>query len=99
MFDEGGLYRQMRQKQGVGSLEKRYHDRPGRQSGDLAAALRKHPKARKTFENFSYSRRKEYVEWIGEAKREETRQNRLTTSIEWLTEGKTRNWKYERRPL
>jgi uncharacterized protein YdeI (YjbR/CyaY-like superfamily) len=66
---------------------------------DLAAALRKYPKARKTFENFSYSRRKEYVEWIGEAKREETRQNRLTTSIEWLTEGKTRNWKYERRPL
>ncbi len=63
---------------------------------DLAAALRKDAKARRTFENFSYSQRKEYVEWIAEAKREQTRQTRLTTAIEWLADGKPRTWKYER---
>ena len=66
---------------------------------DLAAALRKNARARKTFENFSYSQRKEYVEWITEAKREETRKKRLTSAIDWLAQGKSRNWKYERRPL
>lgn len=63
---------------------------------DLSAALRKNAKANKTFANFSYSNRKEYVEWIAEAKREETRRQRLTTAIEWLAEGKARNWKYAR---
>ncbi|HEY2711899.1 MAG TPA: YdeI/OmpD-associated family protein [Chthoniobacterales bacterium] len=62
---------------------------------DLTAALRKNPKARQTFEGFSHSHRKEYVEWITEAKREETRRKRLTTAIGWLAEGKTQNWKYE----
>ena len=63
---------------------------------DLTAALRKNAKARRTFENFSYSHRKEYVEWITEAKREETRRQRLATTVEWLVEGKSRNWKYAR---
>lgn len=63
---------------------------------DLTAALRKNTKARKTFEDFSYSHRKEYVEWITEAKREETRRQRLATTIEWLAKGKSRNWKYAR---
>jgi uncharacterized protein YdeI (YjbR/CyaY-like superfamily) len=63
---------------------------------DFTAALKKNAKARKTFENFSYSNRKEYVEWVTGAKREETRQQRLATSSEWLAEGKSRNWKYER---
>ena len=63
---------------------------------DLSAALRKNAKARKTFEDFSYSHRKEYVEWITEGKREETRCQRLATTIEWLAEGKSRNWKYAR---
>lgn len=62
---------------------------------DLAALLRKNSKAAAAFENFSPSHRREYLEWITEAKREETRQKRLTTTIEWLTEGKKRNWKYE----
>jgi len=62
---------------------------------DLADALRKNAKARKTFENFNYSHRKEYAEWITEAKREETRRRRLTTAIEWLAQGKTRMWKYQ----
>jgi len=60
----------------------------------FTAALRKNPKARKTFEEFSPSQRREYVEWISEAKREETREQRLATSMKWLGQGKPRNWKY-----
>jgi len=63
---------------------------------DLAAALKKNAKARATFEAFSASHRREYIEWIVEAKREETRSRRLAQAIEWLAEGKARNWKYEK---
>jgi len=62
----------------------------------LVAALKKNAKARATFDEFSNSHRKEYIEWISEAKQEETRARRLATAIEWLSEGKSRNWKYER---
>lgn len=58
------------------------------------AALNKNKKAREAFEKFSYSHKKEYLEWITEAKREETRQKRMQTAIEWLMKGKSRNWKY-----
>jgi uncharacterized protein YdeI (YjbR/CyaY-like superfamily) len=61
---------------------------------DLAAALRRNRKAREAFESFSPSHRREYIEWITEAKREETREKRLATTIEWLEEGKPRHWKY-----
>ena len=57
-------------------------------------ALNKNKKAKKTFDDFSPSHKKEYVEWITEAKTDETRNKRLNTSIEWLSEGKPRNWKY-----
>lgn len=60
----------------------------------FTAALKKNAKARKTFEDFSPSHRREYVEWVAEAKRDETRQKRLATTLEWLAEGKPRNWKY-----
>jgi uncharacterized protein YdeI (YjbR/CyaY-like superfamily) len=59
------------------------------------AALKKNRKAQKNFDEFSPSHRREYVEWITEAKREETRQKRLAQAVEWLAEGKRRNWKYE----
>jgi uncharacterized protein YdeI (YjbR/CyaY-like superfamily) len=62
---------------------------------DLAAALKKNKAAAASFEKFSPSHRKEYIEWIKEAKRDETRQKRLATTLEWLAEGKSRNWKYE----
>ncbi|HET6554485.1 MAG TPA: YdeI/OmpD-associated family protein [Dyella sp.] len=64
---------------------------------DLAAALtqRKHAAARKIFEGFPPSAQREYVEWITEAKTETTRQKRLASTLEWLAEGKRRNWKYE----
>ena len=61
---------------------------------DLAAALKKNAKARATFGAFSPSHKREYIEWIVEAKRDETRQRRLSQTIEMLAEGKTRNWKY-----
>lgn len=58
------------------------------------AALKKNKKARATFEAFSPSHQREYVEWIAEAKQEATRDRRIATAIEWLAEGKPRNWKY-----
>jgi uncharacterized protein YdeI (YjbR/CyaY-like superfamily) len=61
---------------------------------DFAAALKKNAKARKTFEDFSPSNKRDYVDWVSEAKRDETRQQRLIASIKWLAEGKPRNWKY-----
>jgi uncharacterized protein YdeI (YjbR/CyaY-like superfamily) len=61
----------------------------------LSKALRTHARARASFEKFSNSQRREYIDWIAEAKREETRQRRVAQAIEWLAEGKTRNWKYE----
>ena len=64
---------------------------------DLTAALAKNKKAKATFEDFSPSHRREYVEWITDAKSEETRQRRLDQAIEWMAEGKARNWKYERK--
>ena len=57
-------------------------------------ALSKNKKAKQTFDGFSYSNKKEYVMWITEAKTEDTRNKRMATSIEWLAEGKIRNWKY-----
>jgi len=64
----------------------------------LAKALARNAKARKAFEAFAPSRRREYCEWIAEAKRDETRERRVAQAIEWLAEGKARNWKYETRP-
>jgi uncharacterized protein YdeI (YjbR/CyaY-like superfamily) len=61
---------------------------------ELVAALKKNARARKTFDDFSPSHRKEYIEWIVEAKRDETRQKRVAQTVEWLAEGKPRNWKY-----
>ncbi|WP_205409962.1 YdeI/OmpD-associated family protein [Flavihumibacter solisilvae] len=61
---------------------------------ELLSALKKNRKARETFEAFSYSHKKEYVEWIAEAKTEPTREKRLIQTIEWLGEGKSRNWKF-----
>ena len=61
----------------------------------LAAALKKNKKASAVFEAFSPSHRREYIEWISEAKTEETQNKRVATALEWLEEGKSRNWKYK----
>jgi uncharacterized protein YdeI (YjbR/CyaY-like superfamily) len=62
---------------------------------DLSKALAKNPKAKAVFAAFPPSQRREYLEWIVGAKAEATRQRRLVTAIEWMAEGKRRNWKYE----
>ena len=59
------------------------------------AVLKKNKKALTAFEGFSYSHKKEYVEWITEAKTDETRQRRMETALEWLAQGKSRNWNYQ----
>jgi len=56
--------------------------------------LKKNKKAFATFESFSPSHKREYVEWIIEAKTDETKKRRMETAIEWMSEGKSRNWKY-----
>jgi uncharacterized protein YdeI (YjbR/CyaY-like superfamily) len=60
----------------------------------LTAALRKNKQAQGAFSEFSYSNKKEYVEWLTEAKTDATRRKRLATAIGWIAEGKARNWKY-----
>jgi hypothetical protein len=63
---------------------------------DLAAALAQHGGARATFEGFSDGRKREYVDWIVESRRDETRRKRLATAIEWMAEGKEKEWRYRK---
>lgn len=60
-------------------------------------ALNKNKKVKQVFENFAPSHKKEYIEWITGAKAEETRERRMATALEWIAEGKGRNWKYEKK--
>lgn len=63
----------------------------------LASALRRNAAARKFFETLPPSHQRDYIEWISEAKTEPTRDRRVATTVEWLAEGKSRNWKYEKK--
>ena len=65
---------------------------------DLKAALARNARARSTFEGFPPSARRDYVEWLTEARQPQTRTRRVATAVKWLAEGKRRNWKYEQRP-
>lgn len=60
----------------------------------LLKELKKNKKAEKVFHEFSYSKKKEYVQWLEDAKTDATREKRLTQAVEWIAEGKARNWKY-----
>jgi uncharacterized protein YdeI (YjbR/CyaY-like superfamily) len=64
---------------------------------ELAVALTDRPEAKAAFDGFPPSHRREYVEWITEAKSDATRQKRIAQAVEWIAEGKSRNWKYERK--
>jgi hypothetical protein len=68
---------------------------PPEMPADLSEALDSSPAARATFDAFPPSCRREYVEWVVEAKRPETRTKRIAQAVEWMAEGKRRNWKYE----
>ena len=60
----------------------------------FSKALARNAKARATYDGFSPSHKREYVEWIGEAKTDETRDRRIEQALGWLADGKPRNWKY-----
>jgi uncharacterized protein YdeI (YjbR/CyaY-like superfamily) len=66
---------------------------------DFSVALAANPAAAQFWEGLAPSHRYEYLQWITEAKRDETRSRRIGQALEWLAEGKRRNWKYERQPL
>lgn len=63
---------------------------------DFAAALKKNKQAKTVFDNFPPGKRKDYILWITEAKTEPTKLKRIETAVEWIAEGKGRNWKYEK---
>jgi uncharacterized protein YdeI (YjbR/CyaY-like superfamily) len=69
---------------------------PAAMHADFAAALDEAPKAKAALEGFSPSARRDYLDWIADAKQDATRQKRIASAIEWLSEGKRRNWKYEK---
>ena len=64
---------------------------------DFAGALRNKIKAKAAFDDFSPSHRNEYIEWITEAKRPETRVKRIAIAVQWIAQGKSRDWKYQRK--
>src|SRR6476469_8584100 len=62
---------------------------------EFAAALARAPEAKAALEGLSPSAQRDYLEWVAEAKQDATRQKRIATAVEWLSEGKKRHWKYE----
>ncbi|HNY01046.1 MAG TPA: YdeI/OmpD-associated family protein [Bacteroidales bacterium] len=62
---------------------------------DLAAELNRNQAARQHFDAFTYGKKREYILWITEAKTDATREKRISTAVEWIAEGKVRNWKYQ----
>lgn len=78
-------------------LPPRKKAKPPEIPADFAAAMKKVKGATQRFKEMSPSGQREYVTWIVEAKREETRRSRIATAVEWIAEGKHRNWKYQRK--
>lgn len=71
--------------------------KPIRVPADLSAALEKNKKAQTAFAAFSPSKQRDYLEWLTDAKTDDTRSKRLATAVVWISEGKSRSWKYEKR--
>jgi len=67
-----------------------------RAPADLLAALKNNARARAAYDEMSPSHKREYIEWVTEAKRDETRKQRVAAAVEWMAEGRIRNWKYVR---
>jgi uncharacterized protein YdeI (YjbR/CyaY-like superfamily) len=70
--------------------------KPMRSPAYFTAALRKNQAALATYEGLPLSKKREYVEWLTEAKADETRAKRLASAVQWLSQGKSRHWKYEK---
>ena len=64
---------------------------------ELKRAIARNSKAKAAFAEFPPSHKREYADWIADAKRPETRDRRIKTAVEMIAEGKSRNWKYEKR--
>jgi uncharacterized protein YdeI (YjbR/CyaY-like superfamily) len=67
-----------------------------RAPADLLAALKNNAQARAAYDEMSPSHKREYIEWITEAKRDETRKRRVAAAVEWMAEGGIRDWRYVR---
>ncbi len=63
----------------------------------MIGCIKENKKANSVFEDFAYSHKKEYVEWIAEAKTESTREKPMHKALEIIAEGKSRNWKYQKK--
>ncbi len=83
-------------EQGVRPTPKR-EQQPVRIPDYFQAELRKNETTHQQFQNFSQSCQREYVQWLEEAKTEGTRTKRMDQALEWIAEGKIRNWKYVRK--
>jgi len=81
--------------EGVKPIRNKHSKPPLAVPQDLRAAIDAVPAAKATFDNFPPSQQRDYVDWVTEAKRDETRAKRLAQTVEWLAQGKRRNWKYE----
>jgi uncharacterized protein YdeI (YjbR/CyaY-like superfamily) len=93
-LNEGGLPTPNRGK--LAPAKKRT---PVRTPPSLSKALARNKKAKTTFDNFSPSHKREYIEWISEAKTDETRDRRIEQALGWMSDGKPRNWKYMKRKV
>jgi len=82
-------------EEGVKAPRNKHPKAPFTVPDDLRRAMDANAAAAATFDGFPPSCQREYVEWVTEAKREETRAKRIAQAVEWLAEGKRRNWKYE----
>jgi uncharacterized protein YdeI (YjbR/CyaY-like superfamily) len=82
-------------EEGVKPPRNKHKKEPFSVPRDMRAALDANAAAAATFDGFPPSAQRDYVDWVTDAKRDETRAKRLAQSVEWLAEGKRRNWKYE----
>jgi len=81
-------------EEGVKTVRPKHAKKPVSMHPELATALGKSGKARATFNAFSPSQQREYLEWIADAKQDATRTRRVAQAVEWMADGKPRNWKY-----
>jgi uncharacterized protein YdeI (YjbR/CyaY-like superfamily) len=79
---------------GVKVVRPKHEKKPIRVHPDLERALDRNRKAKATFDAFPPSHRREYLEWVAEAKKDDTRARRVEQAVKWMAEGKPRNWKY-----
>lgn len=81
-------------EEGVKLPAKPRNAKPIRIPADFAAALEAASDAKANFDRMSPSHKREYLEWITEAKTAPTRERRIATAVQWIAEVKPRNWKY-----